>query len=134
MFNMTKAYYWELESLGFSDIRTWVVTVEHEPRSEQERYFDGPSGRSLLRTPGSIATERTIAIDSINRMLNYDGSVNCKVAIVESIDTLPWFKVSIDVPYHLHKLEVDHRVSNWVASLNKYSNDYFGIMEITAIN
>lgn len=134
MFNMTKAYYWELESLGFSEIRTWVVTVEHKRRSEQEKYFDGPSGRSLLRMPGSIATERTIAIDSINRMLNYDGSVNCKVAIVESIDTLPWFKVSIDVPYHLHKLEVEHRVSNWVASVNKYSNDYFGIMEITAIN
>lgn len=134
MFDIIKPNYWELESLGFSDIRTWVVTVEHEPRSEPEMYFDGPSGRSLLRMPGSIAIERTIAIDFINRMLNYDGSVNCKVAIVESIDTLPWFKVSIDVPYHLHKLEVDYIVSNWVASINKYSNDYFGIMEITAIN
>ena len=89
MCDIIKPNYLELESLGFSDIRTWTVTVEHEHRAEPEKYFDGPRGRFSLRIPWYIAIERTIAIDSINRMLNYDGSVNCKVAIVESIDDLP---------------------------------------------
>ena len=134
MFDIIKPNYWELESLGFSDIRTWAVSIEHVGRVELAESLNEAAERAYLRFARSVSVERDAVIDFIAWRLTYNRTIDFKVTIIEAIDDLPWFKISIEAPYNLSKHEIFSILSDCIASLNHYARDYFRIMEITAIN